>query len=99
MTNDTVTVLARVQAKKGMEDQVRRQCLAMVAPSRADEGCIDYEVYQSTDDPTVFVFFENWLSREDVDKHLETPHSLTFDRKTEEMLTAPEEIVFLKRIS
>lgn len=99
MANDTVTVLARVNAKKGMEDQVRRECLALVAPSRADEGCIDYELYQSTDDSRVFIFFENWLSREDVDKHLETPHSLAFDRKTEGMLAGPEEIVFLKKIS
>ena len=99
MANETVTVMARVKAKKGMEEQVRHECLALVAPSRADEGCIDYELYQSTDDPTVFVFFENWLSREDVDKHLETPHSLAFDRNTEGMLDGPEEIVFLKKIS
>ena len=99
MANDTVTVLARVKAKKGMEDPVRRECLTLVAPSREDEGCIAYELYESTDDPRVFVFFESWLSREDVDKHLETPHSLAFDRKTEGMLAGPEEIVFLKKIS
>jgi quinol monooxygenase YgiN len=99
MANDTVTVLARVKAKKGREDQLRHECFALVAPSREDQGCIDYELYESTDDPSVFVFFESWLSREDVNKHLETPHSLAFDRKTEGMLAGPEEIVFLKKIS
>ena len=99
MANVTVTVLARVKAKEGMQDQVRRECLALIAPSRSEEGCITYDLYQSTDDPTVFIFFENWLSREHVEKHLEKPHCQEFDQRTDGMLVGSEEIVFLKKIS
>jgi quinol monooxygenase YgiN len=95
----TVSVVARLQAKTGMEDQVRRECFALIAPSRMDEGCITYDLYQSMDDPTVFVFIENWLSREHVEKHLEMPHCQQFDQRTEGMLIGSEEITFLKKIS
>ncbi len=99
MVNATVNVLARVKAKEGMQDQVRRECLALIAPSRSEEGCITYDLYQSTDDPAVFVFFEIWLSRQHVEKHLETPHCQEFDRRTEGMLVGTEEVVFLKKVS
>ena len=94
-----ITVLARVQAVAGRVEEVRRECLALVDPSRQDEGCIDYELYQSSDDPTVFIFFENWLSREHVEKHLETPHCLAFDQRTAGMLAGEEQITFLEQIS
>ncbi len=99
MANITATVVARLQAKTGMEDQVRRECLALTAPSRIEHGCITYDLYQSMDDPSVFVFFESWMSREHVEKHLEMPHCQEFDRKTEGMLSGSEEITFLKKIS
>jgi quinol monooxygenase YgiN len=99
MSQVSVTVIARLQAKKGMEAQVRRECVALIAPSRKEEGCISYDLYQSTDDPTVFIFFENWLSREHVEKHLEMPHCLKFDQRTQGMLARPEEITFLEKVS
>jgi quinol monooxygenase YgiN len=99
MVKNPVTVLARVQAAKGMVDQVRRECLALVAPSRKDDGCIDYELYESADDPTVFIFIENWLSRDHLDRHLQMPHCLAFDERTAGMLADSEEITFLKKLS
>jgi quinol monooxygenase YgiN len=99
MANATVNVVARVTAKEGMQDQVRRECLALIAPSRSEAGCITYNLYQSTDDPTVFVFFENWLSREHIEKHLDMPHCQEFDQRTGGMLVGTEEIIFLKKLS
>ncbi|HEY3130411.1 MAG TPA: putative quinol monooxygenase [Acidobacteriota bacterium] len=99
MANKNVTVLARVKAKKGMEDRVRLECLELVASSRKDRGCISYHLHRSTDDPALFVFYENWTNRKHVEKHLEKPHSLAFDKRTNGMLAEPEEITFLELIS
>ena len=99
MGNRNVTVLARVKAKEGMEDRVRVECLALVDPSRKDSGCISYDLHRSTNDPALFIFFENWMSRKHVEKHLEMPHSLAFDKRTNGMLAEPEEITFLEIIS
>jgi quinol monooxygenase YgiN len=94
-----ISVTARVRALKGMEDEVRRECLALVAPSRAERGCINYDLHQSADDAGLFLFYENWESREDLDNHLATAHALRFDERTEGMLAEPEEITFWEMIS
>ncbi|HEX8494344.1 MAG TPA: putative quinol monooxygenase [Pyrinomonadaceae bacterium] len=94
MTNQKLTVLARVYAKEDAAEKVRQECLALVAPSRAEEGCINYDLHQSVDDKTHFVFYENWVSREALDKHLEMPHSLRFDERTSGLLAQETEITF-----
>jgi quinol monooxygenase YgiN len=94
-----VSVLARVKAREGREDEVRRECLALVAPSRRETGCINYDLHRSADDTTLFLFYENWTSREDLEKHLLTAHALRFDERTEGMLAEPEEITFWEMIS
>ena len=94
-----VTVIARVRAKPGLEAQVKQECLALVAPSREEKGCINYDLYQSTDDPTLFIFYENWESRGDIDRHLGMSHCSVFDETTEGMLAEPEEITLCEMIS
>ena len=98
MVKKTVSVLARVKAKQGMENHVRRECLELVAPSRQDKGCLGYELHQSTDDPGLFFFVESWTSKKDVENHLETPHCVAFDEKVSTMLAEPEEIIFMEQI-
>ena len=93
------TVVAQVRAKPEFVEAVKRACLALVEPSRADKGCLNYDLYQSTEDPTVFIFYENWESREDIERHLESPHSLAFDENTAGMLAEDEKITYLEKIS
>jgi quinol monooxygenase YgiN len=93
-----VTVTASLRAVRGMEDEVKRACLALVTPSRSETGCISYDLHQSADDPAAFLFYENWESLEDLERHLESPHSLRFDENTKGLLAAPEEITFWKII-
>lgn len=94
-----VSVVARVKAVKGMEERVRQECLALVAPSRTDAGCINYDLHQSEDDPALLLFYENWTSKEDLDRHLDAAHSLRFDERTEGMLDGPVEITLWEMIS
>jgi quinol monooxygenase YgiN len=99
MTNKRLTVLARVHAREDASEKVKRECLALVAPSRAEKGCINYDLHQSSDDPALFIFYENWASREALERHLEMPHSLAFDERTEGLLAAETEITFWEMLS
>ncbi len=92
------TVVAQVKAKPEFVETVKRACLALIEPSRADKGCLNYDLYQSTADLSVFVFYENWESLEDLEHHLESPHALAFDEKTSGMLAEPEAITYLEKI-
>jgi len=73
-------------AKPGKEAEVKRELLKMVEPSRKDAGSVQYNLHQATDDPRRFVFYENWASREALDKHLQTPHLVHFGEVSKELL-------------
>jgi len=97
--DERVTVLARVRARAGREAEVRRLLVALVAPSRAEAGCLNYDLHQSADDPTEFTFYENWASRAALDAHLDMPHLNEFDAHAEALLAEPVEITFWQMIS
>jgi len=91
--------MAEVKAKTEFIHVVKRSCLALVAPSRNEKGCLGYNLHQSTENPNLFVFFESWETMEDLEHHLESPSALVFDEKTAGMLIEPERIIYLEKIS
>lgn len=92
MTYKKVTVVARMKARPGMEETVRSELLALVAATTKEKGCITYDLHQATDDKALFLFYENWCSREDLDEHLGKPHLQAFLGKADELLAEPVEV-------
>lgn len=99
MAENNVTVVARIKAKPGLEEQVKKELLGLVAPTRSESGCINYDLHQSLDDSNLFVFYENWTSKKDLEEHLEKPHLQAFKAKAEELLAEPLDISLLQMIS
>ena len=87
-----VTVLATIKAKKGLEETVRNEVLALVAPTRAEAGCLNYDLHQSSDDKALFMLYENWVSKEDLDLHLAMPYLQAFLGKAPELVAEPVQI-------
>lgn len=92
-----VTVVARIHAKPGMEYETRKALEVLLDPTRAEAGCINYDMHSSVDDPTQFMFYENWTSKEALDQHLTTPHLKAFMEQTSRLLTQPVEITLWKK--
>lgn len=69
-----VTVVAKVTAKDGAMEAVQAELLKMIAPTRKEEGCIEYRLHQDSSDPAVFLFYENWENRACLDQHMNSPH-------------------------
>ena len=51
---------------------------AYVEPSRAEPGCIEYHMLRDAQDPTLFIFYEVWASREALAEHTALPHMRAF---------------------
>ena len=68
MNAKSLTVIAQIKAKPGKEGQVRQELLSLVAPSRKDAGCLNYDLHQALDNPTLFLFHENWTSKAHLDR-------------------------------
>lgn len=70
----TVTVVAKLTAKTDAIEAVKTELLRMIAPTRQEEGCIEYRLHQDNDNPALFVFYENWKSAACVEEHMNSPH-------------------------
>jgi quinol monooxygenase YgiN len=99
MSMKQVTVLATIKAKKGLEETVRNEVLALVAPTRAEAGCLNYDLHQSSDDPATLMLYENWVSKEDLDKHLAMPYLQAFLGKVPELLAEPVQLLLWDKIA
>lgn len=99
MTSKKVTILAQIKAKKGMEEKLRQQSLALVAPTRSEPGCINYELHQGDNDKSLLIFYESWVSKKDLEKHLEMPYMKDWFEKAKTLATGSPEITWLEIIS
>lgn len=72
--SEQLTIIATFRAKPGQSEELGRRLIALVEPTRAEAGCINYDLHRSNEDGDVWMFYENWRSKADLDAHVETPH-------------------------
>ncbi len=89
---EMLTVIAYVHAKEGQEDRVKQILEGLIAPTRAEAGCINYDLFQSDSDPTQLVFYENWRNDADLDRHAQTPHIRESAGSLTDLLAQPAKI-------
>jgi quinol monooxygenase YgiN len=83
---DLLTVIAFMRAAPGKRDELRAALEALVEPTSQEEGYVNYDLHQSTEDPDRFFFYENWESDADLDAHLDAPHLRDFAARIPELL-------------
>lgn len=75
--------MARITVKEGGVDLVKRELLKLIEVTRAEEGCINYDLHQDNDNESFFVFYENWESKELWQKHMGNKHLEQYMKATE----------------
>ena len=98
MANQQVTVVVRLKAKAGKEAQVRQELFNLLAPTRAERGCINFDMHQAPSDPSLFLFHENWTSEEDLKRHFETPHITRWVKLAETLLAEPLDLTRWRKV-
>lgn len=81
-----LTVIAKLKARPGTEEQLYEACRKLVTPTQAEEGCINYDMHRSIEDPGTFMFYENWTTRPLWEQHMKSPHLNEFSAATEGMV-------------
>ena len=66
----TITVVATFEARPGKETELKQLLLGLLAPTRKEAGCLNYDLHISPDHPAKFLFHENWTSKELLDAQL-----------------------------
>jgi quinol monooxygenase YgiN len=94
--NQQLSLVAFLHGRPGQEQELGRRLLSLVERSRAEAGCINYDVHQSEKDPTLFVMYENWTSRAALDLHFTMPYMRDIVLDLHTLLRAPFEMHYLR---
>ena len=86
MSKEQVTVVAEFWAKDGCAGALRDELVAMLKPTRAEEGCINYDLHEIADEDGRFLFYENWTSEELLRKHLGSAHICKYRENTADLI-------------
>ncbi|WP_422364879.1 putative quinol monooxygenase [Pelagibius sp.] len=78
-----LTIVAHITAAPGKEVLVREELKKLIDTTRAEEGCLQYDLHEDNAAPGYFVFFENWETRELWRQHMEAPHLAAYGKATE----------------
>ena len=74
MADKLLIVAAKMVAQPGKEDALRKTLMGLIEPTRAEAGCIQYDLHEEQGKPGSFLFFERWTSKQALDEHLATPY-------------------------
>lgn len=87
-----IRVVARLTSKPETVAETRTALEGFVEPTRAEVGCIVYELMQNNADPCDFTFYEEWESDETLDAHLLSPLITAFAERAEDLLAIEPDI-------
>lgn len=88
----TVHVVARFVAKAGKEQALKSALNALIAPSRRELGCYQYDLLENASDPRDFCFVERWDTEKALDQHRESPHVKQAQSQVEGLVESPPDV-------
>lgn len=78
-----LTIVANIKANPDKIALVKKELEKLLAITRAEAGCINYDLHQDNDNPAHFMFYENWESRELWQTHMNAPHLAAYMQATD----------------
>ena len=78
-----LTIVADIRAHPEKAGRVEAELQKLISVTRAEAGCVQYDLHRNDEDPAHFLFFEIWESRELWQAHMNAPHLAAFREATE----------------
>jgi len=79
----TLTIVAHITANSDKIELVKAELEKLIAITRSEEGCLQYDLHQDNENPAHFMFYENWESRELWQAHMNNQHLKDYLAATE----------------
>ncbi len=98
MKDSLLTVVARIKAKSGMEERMQQDLLSLLTPTRAEPGCITFDLLLDTHDSLVFLLYENWQNQAALDAHFQQPYVEQVLKAYEVTLAEPIAAMILSKV-
>jgi len=94
----SIYLTAILKSKQDKIQELKSILENMVLNTRKEEACEKYELQQSLEDETVFIFHEIWKSKEGLDAHNQRSYIREFVEKAPDLLAKPAEIYLAKLV-
>ena len=78
-----LTIVAHITAKSDTIELVKAELRKLIPVTRAETGCLQYDLHQDNENPAHFMFYENWESRESWQMHMNAQHLQDFITATD----------------
>ena len=85
-------VVARIVARAESVAFVRENLIGLLVPTRAEDGCIVYDLFQNDADPADFTFYEEWTNGARLDAHAASAHIASTFARLDGHLAAPPDV-------
>ena len=78
-----LTIVAKILAKEGYQELVKKELLKLIDITRSEEGCMNYDLHQDNENPNLFLFYENWTNKQLWQNHMNNQHLADYMKTTE----------------
>ena len=85
-------------ARPGNEENVAKTLIDVVAPTRAEPGCISINAFRSTGDPQLFFIHTHWKDVQAFERHVLLPHTVHFVERMTPLIDNPLELSQTEKI-
>lgn len=99
MSEEKLVSIAVLKARAGMRDQLRRELIKLIEPTRHESGNLDYVLFELRDEPGTFYMREAFVSQAALDNHCQTDYFQAFAAQAESLLAEPLQLIFLDEVS
>jgi len=93
-----LTLVVTFQAKPGKETELHKVLTGLLAPTRKEKGCLNYDLHVAKDDPAKFLFHENWATVADHEAHFNSSHVQALLPRIDELCAAFPQVTMWERV-
>ena len=95
----TLKIVARIQAAPGVADALEADMKILVEGTRAEAGCIRYDLHRGTENPDIFVFVEEWETKALWQAHMQGEAIRAFNERIGSGKIAQGEVIQLTQVA
>ncbi|WP_082461442.1 putative quinol monooxygenase [Pedobacter sp. PACM 27299] len=87
-----INLTAIIKSTEGNSEAMKVLLLQLLADSRKEAACIQYDLHQDQENKNVFIFHEIWESQAGLDLHNSQPHIARFVTDSASIIDGPAAI-------
>ena len=81
-----LTIVAHITVQPDKVEFIKAELEKLIDTTRAEDGCLQYDLHQDNGNPAHFMFYENWKSRDLWQAHMNNQHLKDFLAVAEEAI-------------